>query len=155
MTYGAAIRHYDNTGQCLHSDLVQRELKIDKRITKETEESVVFHPFASHLPLETWVMPKTHQASFGNVSEQNLKNLAHVLRIILLKLCRWLDNPDFNSVIDTAPVGDENKDYYLCQLRMIPRLTQVAGFGIDLAFASILCRKSQIESGLRFSASSM
>lgn len=123
MKYAVAIRHYDNTGRCLYSDLVERELKIGKRITKEPEESVVFHPFASHVP-------KTHQASFGNVSEQNPKNLAHVLRVILLKLYRGLNNPDFNYVIDTAPVGDENKDYYLWHLRIIPRLTELAGFEV-------------------------
>jgi len=127
MKYAVAIRYYDNTGRCLYSDLVERELKIGKRITKEPEEFVVFHPFASHLPFETWVVPKTHQASFGNASEQNLKNLAHVLRIILLKLYRGLNNPDFNYVIGTAPVGDENKNYYLWHLTIIPRLTEVVG----------------------------
>ena len=32
--------------------------------------------------------------------------------------------------MDTAPVGDENKDYYLWHLRIIPRLTEMAGFEI-------------------------
>jgi UDPglucose--hexose-1-phosphate uridylyltransferase len=48
----------------------------------------------------------------------------------LLKLYRGLNNPDFNYVIDTAPVGDENKNYFLWHLRIIPRLTEVAGFEI-------------------------
>jgi hypothetical protein len=46
-------------------------------------------------------MPKTRQASFGNVCEQNLENLAHVPRIILLKLYLRLDDPDFVSGVDT------------------------------------------------------
>jgi UDPglucose--hexose-1-phosphate uridylyltransferase len=130
MKYEVAIRHYDNTGRCLYDDLVERELKIGRRVVKETEKFVVFHPFASHQPFETWVVPKTHQASFGNASTEDLANLAHVLRIVLLKLYRGLNNPDFNYVIDSAPVGDENKNYYLWHLRIIPRLTEVAGFEI-------------------------
>jgi UDPglucose--hexose-1-phosphate uridylyltransferase len=130
MKYEVATRHYDNTGRCLYDDLIERELKIGRRVVMETEKFVVFHPFASHQPFETWIAPKTHQASFGNASAEDLDNLAHVLRIVLLKLYRGLNNPDFNYVIDTAPMGDENKNYYLWHLRIIPRLTEVAGFEI-------------------------
>jgi UDPglucose--hexose-1-phosphate uridylyltransferase len=130
MKYEVAIRYYDNTGRCLYSDLVDHELRAGKRVVMETEKFVVFHPFASHQPFETWIVPKIHQACFGNASAEDLENLAHVLRIILLKLYRGLNNPDFNYVIDTAPVEDENKDYYLWHLRIIPRLTEVAGFEI-------------------------
>lgn len=130
MQYEVAIRYYDNTGRCLHSDLVGHELRIGKRVVMETERFVVFHPFASHQPFETWIVPKAHQACFGNASAEDLEDLAHVLRITLLKLYRGLNNPDFNYVMDTAPVGDENKDYYLWHLRIIPRLTEMAGFEI-------------------------
>jgi UDPglucose--hexose-1-phosphate uridylyltransferase len=41
-----------------------------------------------------------------------------------------LNDPDFNYVIDTAPVGEGNKNYYLWHLRIIPRLAEVAGFEI-------------------------
>jgi UDPglucose--hexose-1-phosphate uridylyltransferase len=130
MKYEVAIRHYDNTGRCLYADLVDHELRTGKRVVMETGKFVAFHPFASHQPFETWIVPKRHQACFGNASAEDLENLAHVLRIMLLKMYRGLNNPDFNYVIDTAPVGDENKNYYLWHLRIIPRLTQVAGFEI-------------------------
>ena len=130
MKYEVAIRYYDNTGRCLYSDLTEHELKTGRRVVMETERLVVFHPFASHQPFETWIVPRIHRASFGNASTEEAENLAHVLRIVLLKLYRGLSNPDFNYVIDTAPVGDENKNYYLWHLRIIPRLTQVAGFEI-------------------------
>jgi len=96
----------------------------------ETEKFLVFHPFASHQPFETWIVPRIHQACFGNASAEDLADLARVLRITLLKLYRGLNNPDFNYVIDTTPVGDENKNYFLWHLRIIPRLTEVAGFEI-------------------------
>lgn len=130
MKYEVAIRYYDNTGRCLYSDLVDHELRTGKRVAMETEKFVVFHPFASHQPFETWIVPRIHQACFGNASAEDLANLARVLRITLLKLYRGLNNPDFNYVIDTTPVGDENKNYFLWHLRIIPRLTEVAGFEI-------------------------
>jgi UDPglucose--hexose-1-phosphate uridylyltransferase len=125
-----AIRYFDNYGRCLYSDLMEHELKSGKRIVMETEEFLAFHPFASQRPFETWILPKKHQASFGSVSQEDLRSLSRVLRLILLKLHRGLNDPDFNYVIDTAPVGDENEPYYMWHTRIIPRLTELAGFEI-------------------------
>lgn len=125
-----ATQYYDNNGSCLYSDITTQELTIGKRIVMETDGFVVFHPFASHQPCETWIVPRAHQASFGNTTTEELKELANVLRITLLKLYRGLNNPDFNYVIDTAPVGDEDKNYYLWHMRIIPRLTERAGFEV-------------------------
>jgi UDPglucose--hexose-1-phosphate uridylyltransferase len=130
MRHEIAVQYYDDTGRSLYSDLVNHELQSAERIVLDTEKFAVFHPFASHSPFETWVVPKTYQASFCNVSPEDIKGLAHVLRITLLKLYKGLNNPDYNLVIDTAPMGDENKDYYLWHMRIIPRLTEVAGFEI-------------------------
>lgn len=55
------------------------------------------------------------------VEAQEAKRLGLVVEI---------KNIDFNFIIDTAPIGDENKDYYLWHIRIVPRLTAVAGFEI-------------------------
>ena len=128
--FEVAIAHYDETGRCLYQDIIDHELRAGERIVMDTEGFVVFHPFASRMPFETWVMPKKGQASFGNVPTKDLASLAQVLRITLLKLYLSLNDPDFNYVIHTAPVGDESKDYYLWHIRIVPRLTSIAGFEI-------------------------
>jgi len=130
MQHEVATSYYDDTGRCLYSDMAIHELKLGKRIIMETERFVVLHPFASHQPFETWVLPKMYRACFGNASTEELRELAHVLRIILLKLYRGLNNPDFNYVVDSALAGGECSDYYLWHLRIIPRLTERAGFEI-------------------------
>ena len=128
--FEVAIAHYNNTGRCLYQDIIDHELRAGERIVMDTEGFVVFHPFASRMPFETWVVPKKGQASFGNVPTKDLASLAQVLRITLLKLYLSLNDPDFNYVIHTAPVGDESKDYYLWHVRIVPRLTSIAGFEI-------------------------
>ncbi|MFC1989813.1 galactose-1-phosphate uridylyltransferase [Chloroflexota bacterium] len=130
MQYEVAISYYDDNGRCLYSDLTDRELGVGTRIVMETERFVVFHPFASHRPFETWIMPKANQASFSQASGEDIQHLAQVLRIILLKLYRGLDNPDFNLVIDSAPVGEERADFYQWHVRIIPRISEAAGFEI-------------------------
>jgi UDPglucose--hexose-1-phosphate uridylyltransferase len=122
--------HYNDTGRCLYQDIIKNELKSGERIVIDAEKILVFHPFASRVPFETWIMPKEEQASFGNIPAKDLVSLAQVLRTTLLKLYLSLNNPDFNYVIHTAPVGDENKTYYLWHIRIVPRLTSIAGFEI-------------------------
>ena len=125
-----AIAHHDNIGKCLYQDIVDHELKVGERIVMDTDRFVVFHPFASRMPFETWIVPKREQASFGSISARDLASLAQVLRITLLKLYLSLNNPDFNYIIHTVPTGDESKNYYLWHIRIVPRLASIAGFEI-------------------------
>ncbi|MBN1191287.1 MAG: galactose-1-phosphate uridylyltransferase [Dehalococcoidales bacterium] len=130
MQYEVAISYFDDNGTCLYNDIMMRELAAGERIVMETDEYVIFHPFASHRPFETWLMPRANQTSFSQASPEDIHDLAKVLRLYLLKLYRGLDNPDFNLVIDSAPVGEGHTDFYQWHVRIIPRITEAAGFEI-------------------------
>jgi UDPglucose--hexose-1-phosphate uridylyltransferase len=90
----------------------------------------MFHPFASGVPFETWIMPKKHNACFGFMDFDEAKDLGHVLKRSLAGLFELLGNPDYNIVVHTAPVNEENEDYFHWHMRIIPRLTMLAGFEI-------------------------
>ncbi|MDH5666428.1 MAG: galactose-1-phosphate uridylyltransferase [Nitrospira sp.] len=126
--YEVAIAHYDDTGRCLYYDVAEEERKAKNRVILETDRFLVFHPFASRVPFETWIMPKRHQPSFGQVNEEDLCALATVLRRTLRALYDRLGDPDFNYMIHSAPTEDENKEYYLWHIQILPRLTAIAGF---------------------------
>lgn len=126
--YNVAITHYDDTGRCLYCDVAEEERRAKSRIVLETDLFLVFHPFASRVPFETWITPKRHQASFGQVSVEDLAALAPVLRNTLRALHGRLGDPDFNYIIHSAPIEDENKDYYLWHIQILPRLNTIAGF---------------------------
>ncbi len=126
--YEVATAHYDDTNRCLYCDVVQNETALGERIVFETNRFVVFHPFASKWPFETWIAPKRHQPSFGKVPEEDFPELAHVLKLTLESLHKALGDPDYNYVIHSAPVEDELKSYYLWHIQIIPRLTKAAGF---------------------------
>ena len=126
--YEVATTYYDDTGRCLYCDVLKDEMALGERIIMDTDRFVVFHPFASKSPFETWIGPKKHQPSFGKVSEEDLRELARVLKLTLKSLHEAIGDPDYNYVIHTAPVEDEQKSYYLWHIQIIPRLTKVAGF---------------------------
>jgi UDPglucose--hexose-1-phosphate uridylyltransferase len=123
-----ATDYFDRSGRCLYCVLLAEELAAGKRIIAENEHFAVFLPYASHVPFETWVLPKQHQASFGLVDGGLLRPLAEILKTALLKLHVALENPDFNLTINTVPRGDEDKEYFLWHLQVLPRLTTPAGF---------------------------
>ncbi len=130
MLYEVATAYYADNGRCLYSDVMERELESGTRIIMNTEKFIVFHPFASYRPFETWIMPKANQAIFNQISLEDIRDLAQVVRITLMKLYHGLDDPDYNIVIDSAPVGEERAELYRWHIRIIPRLTEAAGFEI-------------------------
>lgn len=123
-----AIRYFDSIGRCLYCDVLAQELDVGQRVVLQTEDFVAFHPFASRSPFETWIAPRRMQASFGLVTMDEAKRLAGVLKVVLAKIYYGLNDPDYNFVIHTAPVGDEHKEYYLWHIQVVPRLTTPAGF---------------------------
>jgi UDPglucose--hexose-1-phosphate uridylyltransferase len=123
-----AARYYDDHGRCVYCESIQEELDFKERVVMDTEKFLVFQPFASRFPFETWIIPKDHQASFGLISMQDSKTFAKVLRAALTKLYFKLNDPDYNFVIHTAPIKDEQEDYYHWHLQITPRLTTTAGF---------------------------
>ena len=126
--YEVAITHFDDTGRCLYSDIVEEERCVQTRILTETDHFVVFHPFASRLPFETWIAPKSRQSSFGLVEAPALVELAGLLKKVLRILYDQLNNPAFNLIIHSSPTEDETKDYFLWHVQILPRVTTIAGF---------------------------
>lgn len=138
--YAVATAYYDDTGRCIYCDVVKEELGIKERVLLATDRFVVFHPYASRFPFETWIAPKQHRSAFGDVPDEDLQELAHVLKVTLWKFHSGLGNPDYNYVIHSAPVEDERKSYYLWHLQIIPRLSKMAGFelGSGMAINTVL-----------------
>jgi len=126
--FDVAHDYYADIGRCLYCDLLSEELEKKERIIAETKEFVVFHPYASRVPYETWIIPKRHCASFGLFPTSHLAELARALKDTLLCLYRGLDDPAFNYMIETSTTADEEDPYYHWHIRIVPRLTTIAGF---------------------------
>jgi len=123
-----AMRYYDDHGECVFCRMLDEELNVQKRVVLETEKFLAFVPFASSTPFETWIMPKEHAATYGNISIDDAKKLAEVLSRIMKKLHSGLNDPDYNYMIYTAPFKDANGNWYHWFIRIAPRLNMIAGF---------------------------
>jgi UDPglucose--hexose-1-phosphate uridylyltransferase len=126
--HNEAEEYFDRHGVCLFCVMLERELAAEKRIVCQNEDYVTFLPFASHVPFETWIMPRHPQPSFLAAEPRQMRSLAAILKTALLKLHTGLGNPDFNLTIDDVPRGEDGKEYFRWHMRILPRLSTPAGF---------------------------
>jgi UDPglucose--hexose-1-phosphate uridylyltransferase len=125
-----AERYFDEWGRCVFCDVLAYELRKRKRVVLENTSFAAFVPFAADVPFEVWIVPKRHQADFGQISDQEKSDLAAALLNILSRLYHKLNNPDYNYMINTSAQyrRDEPQLHWYLQIR--PRLTTQAGFEI-------------------------
>ncbi len=126
--HNEAEEYFDRHGACLFGVMLERELAADRRIVCVNQDYVAYLPFASHVPFETWIMPRRPQPTFQLVEPRQISSLAAILKTALLKLHTGLGNPDFNLTIDDVPRGEEEKPYFRWHMRILPRLSTPAGF---------------------------
>jgi UDPglucose--hexose-1-phosphate uridylyltransferase len=135
LKHAVATDYFDQTGNCLYCVLLEEELAFGERVIVENDHYAAIMPYAAHVPFETWILPKTHQPSFGRTEPERLRPLAHLLKTVLTRLFTALENPDFNLTINTTPRGDEDKRYFLWHIEIVPRLTKPAGFELGSGMA--------------------
>lgn len=123
-----ATKYFDDTERCIYCDVVHEEMRLKTRMILTSDFFVAFHPFASRTPFETWIAPLRHGSSFGNINDEEAADFARVLRLVLKKMYVGLGNPDFNYVIHSSPLADEDKHYYLWHMQILPKLSTPAGF---------------------------
>jgi len=123
-----ARKFYQQRERCLFCDMIQQEIETDKRVIISTDNFVVFAPYASRFPFETWILPKKHESNFENLQGVEAKELAHVLKSVLTKLEAALDFPPYNYIIHSAPFNVTESEYFHWHIEIIPRLTNIAGF---------------------------
>lgn len=127
--------YFDHNGRCVFCDYIKQEIESKDRLIKETGKYVVISPFAARLPFETWILPKYHNAHYEKTNDNDILNLARIMKETLFKIKKILNNPPYNFIIHTAPSKgfstrewpDLDKKYHW-HIEIIPRLIKIAGF---------------------------
>ncbi|MFZ0734775.1 MAG: galactose-1-phosphate uridylyltransferase [Candidatus Sulfotelmatobacter sp.] len=123
-----ALRHYDDVGECMFCHMVEREVEDKTRVVLKSERFVAMEVFASPTPFATHIFPLRHMATFGDISEMEIADLARILRTLLAKIYVGLGNPDLNFTVRSAPAEYAQARHFHWYVSVIPRLTRVAGF---------------------------
>jgi UDPglucose--hexose-1-phosphate uridylyltransferase len=112
-------------GQNLLGDLVAEEVRRRERIVAIDEEAVLLAPFASRLPFQLMLAPRTPRPRF----EDDGPTGAALLHDGLQRLARRLgSSPPLNMWVRTAPRGAEDFSW---RIDVMPRLTHLAGLELS------------------------
>jgi UDPglucose--hexose-1-phosphate uridylyltransferase len=112
-------------GQNLLGDLVAEEVRRRERIVAIDGEAVLMAPFASRMPFQLMLAPRTPRARF----EDDGPTGAALLHDGLCRLARHLGaSPPLNLWVRTAPRG---ADHFCWRIDVLPRLTYLAGLELS------------------------
>ena len=92
------------------------------------EHFVAMEVFATATPFATHIFPLRHMASYGEITEMEVIDLARMLRMLLAKIYVGLENPDLNFTVRSGPAEYACARHFHWYVSVIPRLTRVAGF---------------------------
>jgi UDPglucose--hexose-1-phosphate uridylyltransferase len=127
--------YYNYHERCVFCDLIKQELESKDRLILDIDGFIAITPFAARFPFEIWILPKKHSCDFTSLDMNLRLDLARIMKTVLAKLKKGLNDPPFNYVLHTAPFRRPKAGYwktidddYHWHIEIMPRLTRVAGF---------------------------
>jgi UDPglucose--hexose-1-phosphate uridylyltransferase len=135
-----AREHASRHGEGPLATLIARELADGERLLYRGPHAVAFVPACARYPYEAWVAPVAQTASFGNLGDAALADLARALKTVLLKYdALWGRSFPYLMVWYPAPLGGDAPGWHLhAQLwppyRTRDRLKYLAGTELGAGF---------------------
>jgi UDPglucose--hexose-1-phosphate uridylyltransferase len=126
--YETTHKYFKETGRSLHEDITAQEIKDGTRVICERGNAIAYAPYAPWRSFEVRVISKSHQPFFEEESEGNIKHFAVCLQEALSRMGKYLNNPDLNFYIHTAPLTSRSsyKGYHW-HLEIVPNATSPFG----------------------------
>lgn len=157
-----AVEYFKMHRSSLYERIIAEEMTLHEsgqgqsRLVDKTENFIALVPFASSGPYVIIILPRFHAAGtegeggldssdFTTLSDDLLEECAAILRSCLSRLHINCQEPDFNLVVQTAPVPQRGVQAAVCasaffrwHIRITPRLGAgaMAGFELGSGFFS-------------------
>ncbi|KAK1681855.1 hypothetical protein QYE76_042703 [Lolium multiflorum] len=116
---------FERSGKCSLCELQCKDI-----LVSETQNFSAIVPFAASYPFEIWIIPQEHSSFFHEIDQDKVLDLGSLLKNILEKLCKQLNDPPFNYMIHSAPFGLSSScmPYTHWFLQIVPQLSVTGGF---------------------------
>jgi UDPglucose--hexose-1-phosphate uridylyltransferase len=125
--FAGAKEYYRLKERCVFCDTVREEESRRSRVIAANDDFVVFAPFASGFPFETWIIPRRHMPDFGGMAERTVPALAAVFQETMAKLRTTLYDPHFSLALHSGPLNGENAEEFHWHWELIPHLSGELG----------------------------
>ena len=98
------------------------------RVVSSGRYFTCFVPYAAYSPYSLWLVPHEHQSCFSRATDDELEDLAEVLKDVLSRFYVGLGDPSYNLVMRLPSrdyLGVTSAHWYMA---IVPRLGKAAGF---------------------------
>jgi UDPglucose--hexose-1-phosphate uridylyltransferase len=136
-----ARQYFNYKDRCIFEDILRQELKEGSRLVYENAGFVAFCPFASRFPFEITLMPRRQTPDYHETQADEMLLLADAMKVVLTKLSKALNQPQYNYILHTAPIRRPRQGYwgtvdadFRWHIEILPRLTLIAGFEVGSGF---------------------
>ncbi len=138
-------RYYLSNGRSLLLDMINEELREQKRVIYENDTFVAVAPYASSFSFEVLISPKVQIHSVKNINAAQKIDLARTLKAVFGALYSLLGDFDYNLLFHNSPPVRDHKEidyfhhiekFFTFNIQIIPRLNTIAGYelssGVDI-----------------------
>ncbi|MCX8022102.1 MAG: DUF4931 domain-containing protein [Syntrophorhabdaceae bacterium] len=102
--------HYMQKERCLLCDILNQELRNQKRLVSINSDFIALCPFASRFPFEVWIIPRKHDDRFENTRSDTIKQSLVPIMLDIMKRIEKLTN-SYAIALHTSPNTD-GKSYH-------------------------------------------
>jgi UDPglucose--hexose-1-phosphate uridylyltransferase len=96
--------YYEYKRRCVYCDILHQDLADGERVVRATEHFVAVVPYASRVPLETWIVPRQHGCAYEEaLTGSKVADLAQVLGGLFRALASACGDPAFEMTLYTSP----------------------------------------------------
>lgn len=122
----ASRKFWKKNEKCVFCDIIKKERK-GPRFISENSNFVVFAPYASVNPMEFWMLPKRHEATLLDLSQNEIRIFTETLKTCLGGLKQLVNDPPYNYGFHLA-INKDACNFYHWHLEIYPKLATWAGF---------------------------
>jgi UDPglucose--hexose-1-phosphate uridylyltransferase len=119
--------HYRIKDRCIFCDILHYESEYHKRVLFESSDYIVLAPYASRLPFELVIYPKTHNASFEETDDPVIASLAIIIQESIGKINKRLERPNYSLILHNASFDRNCSNYFHWHLEIIPTIFGIGG----------------------------
>jgi len=139
----SARQHFQYKNRCLFCDIVRQERQDGVRVIEESKHFIVYNPYGSPRPYETWILPLGHRHRYQDVSTDQVADLARILQQTFRRLHAIQPDVPLELTLHSAPnegmrIRDDDwqslADDFHWHLEVFPRLSvsdRLGGFAVN------------------------
>ena len=119
----AGRAYFAQNGRILFQDVIAAEVEDGRRIIAENHSAIAFLPYFARYAYEVFVAPKATHPSIANLSGNELKDLAEVLKTVLVKFDNLWQMPfPYVMPLHQAPTDGEDHSTFHFHIEFHPPL---------------------------------